>query len=246
MRQEKATRPGPGRAATSGRGHRHSCLYRSFEHADEGLRKGFTFGPEILPGGECRGPQVRGRGGREPPPPACAGPWPFLCWSRAGASRDYGDKRARNKRIGPGGGTRRLHQDLRWGTLGPKQDRRTCKGDCLRPVSYHRHRCKSHSCQRQPCSGGSGCVSSSGDRNQSPGAQQRSGGVRRHLATEACTLFLSCACAARSAVRHVPARAPARLSPRCRRRAAARSGSRYPSVRRPSPARPCRTGRRAP
>ena len=25
--------------------------------------------------------------------------------------RDYGDKRARNKRIGPGGGTRRLHQN---------------------------------------------------------------------------------------------------------------------------------------
>ena len=27
--------------------------------------------------------------------------------------RDYGNKRARNKRIGPGGGTRRLHQITR-------------------------------------------------------------------------------------------------------------------------------------
>ena len=28
--------------------------------------------------------------------------------------KDYGNKRAWNKRIGPGGGTRRLHQNL-WG-----------------------------------------------------------------------------------------------------------------------------------
>ena len=27
----------------------------------------------------------------------------------------YGDKRARNRRIGPGGGTRRLHQKKIWG-----------------------------------------------------------------------------------------------------------------------------------
>ena len=33
--------------------------------------------------------------------------------------RDYGHKRARNKRIGPGGGTRRLHQkSFVWGSWG--------------------------------------------------------------------------------------------------------------------------------
>lgn len=32
--------------------------------------------------------------------------------------RDYGYKRARNKRIGPGGGTRRLHQHPSFGDLG--------------------------------------------------------------------------------------------------------------------------------
>ncbi len=33
--------------------------------------------------------------------------------------RDYGHKRARNKRIGPGGGTRRLHQtSFIWGSWG--------------------------------------------------------------------------------------------------------------------------------
>ena len=33
--------------------------------------------------------------------------------------RDYGHKRACNKRIGPGGGTRRLHQiPFRWRVLG--------------------------------------------------------------------------------------------------------------------------------
>ncbi len=35
--------------------------------------------------------------------------------------RDYGHKRARNKRIGPGGGTRQLHQtSLIWGQMGLK------------------------------------------------------------------------------------------------------------------------------
>ena len=67
---------------------------------------------------------------------------------------DYGDKRARNKRIGPGGGTRRLHQtSLVGGTMGPKQDRRTSKGVSFRSVRYHRYRSKHDSCQRQPCSG---------------------------------------------------------------------------------------------
>jgi len=36
-----------------------------------------------------------------------------LYWSRSFG--DYGDKRARNKRIGPGGGTRRLHQNPSFG-----------------------------------------------------------------------------------------------------------------------------------
>ena len=36
---------------------------------------------------------------------------------RVSQQRDYGDKRARNKRIGPGGGTRRLHQNLSFGDV---------------------------------------------------------------------------------------------------------------------------------
>jgi len=37
--------------------------------------------------------------------------------------------------------------------MGPKQDRRTCKGVCFRPVRYHRYRSTKHNCQRQSCSG---------------------------------------------------------------------------------------------
>ena len=51
-------------------------------------------------------------------------------------SSDYGDKRACNKRFGPGGGTRRLHQKQAQALTGlfltgPKQDRRTCKDDAF-------------------------------------------------------------------------------------------------------------------
>ena len=49
--------------------------------------------------------------------------------SREFWKQDYGHKRARNKRIGPGGGTRRLHQHIaHLAIMGPKQDRRTSKG----------------------------------------------------------------------------------------------------------------------
>lgn len=45
----------------------------------------------------------------------------FVPISEAFPHGDYGDKRARNKRIGPGGGTRRLHQSsLIGGIMGPK------------------------------------------------------------------------------------------------------------------------------
>ncbi len=37
--------------------------------------------------------------------------------------------------------------------MGPKQDRRTCKGVCFRPVRHHRYRSTKHNCQRQSCSG---------------------------------------------------------------------------------------------
>src|SRR5438270_10425413 len=36
--------------------------------------------------------------------------YPQALYYRGPACPDYGDKRPRNKRIGPGGGTRRLHQ----------------------------------------------------------------------------------------------------------------------------------------
>lgn len=51
---------------------------------------------------------------------------------RVFAQADYGHKRARNTRIGPGGGTRRLHQtSFILGIMGSKQDRRTSKGVML-------------------------------------------------------------------------------------------------------------------
>ncbi len=61
---------------------------------------------------------------------------------------DYGDKRARNKRLGPGGGTRRLHQKTRhWREAGPKQDRRTSKGVSFCSAGCHRYRPEQYSCQ---------------------------------------------------------------------------------------------------
>ncbi len=83
----------------------------------------------------------------------------------------------------PGGSTKYL----RWGILGPKQDRRTSKGVSFVPVRYHRYRFTKHNCQRQSCSGCSRCVSSAKHRKLKPSPLARAGGVRRHLATEACT-----------------------------------------------------------
>ena len=52
-----------------------------------------------------------------------------------GLASDYGDKRTCNKRLGPGGGTRRLHHSTRHcGGKGPKQDRRTSKEASFYPV----------------------------------------------------------------------------------------------------------------
>ena len=62
--------------------------------------------------------------------------------------RDYGHKRARNKRIGPGGGTRRLHQNLLiWQQWGRNRIDERLKGLCFVPVSYHRYRYKKASCK---------------------------------------------------------------------------------------------------
>ena len=49
----------------------------------------------------------------------------------------------------PGGSTRHP----RWGRTGPKQDRRTCKGDRFHSAGCHRYRLKAYSCQRQLRSG---------------------------------------------------------------------------------------------
>jgi len=58
-------------------------------------------------------------------------------------NRDYGDKRTCNRRLGPGGGTRRLHHPpVHCGGQGPKQDRRTFKEASFYPVRYHRYRSK--------------------------------------------------------------------------------------------------------
>jgi len=43
----------------------------------------------------------------------------------------------------PGGSTNILHL----GIMGPKQDRRTCKGVSFASVSHHRYRCKTYSCK---------------------------------------------------------------------------------------------------
>ena len=61
----------------------------------------------------------------------------------------------------PGGSTKTRSLE---GFAGPKQDRRTCKGDCLVPVRYHRHRSEQHNCQRQSCSGRPRCLS--GDKTE--------------------------------------------------------------------------------
>jgi len=55
---------------------------------------------------------------------------------------DYGDKRLRNKRPGPGGGTRRLHHMPARGRafVGAKQDRRTCKGIPFSRYGIRRYR----------------------------------------------------------------------------------------------------------
>ena len=50
--------------------------------------------------------------------------------------RDYGHKRARNKRIGPGGGTRRLHQiSFIWGSWGRNRIDGRLKGLALSRLS---------------------------------------------------------------------------------------------------------------
>jgi GntR family transcriptional regulator, transcriptional repressor for pyruvate dehydrogenase complex len=80
--------------------------------------------PQAPPAPEMRPEPVRGglRLPRRMQP--VAGPF-------SSGNGDYGHKRARNKRIGPGGGTRRLHQNPHLGIMGPKQDRRTSKGVML-------------------------------------------------------------------------------------------------------------------
>jgi len=57
--------------------------------------------------------------------------------------QDYGDKRAWNKRIGPGGGTRRLHQKL-WGRN--RIDERQ-KMLAFTRRDGHRYRRKTYSCK---------------------------------------------------------------------------------------------------
>ena len=58
-------------------------------------------------------------------------------YSEASGQPDYGDKRARNKRTGPGCDSRRLHQSssgLSPELCGADQHRQTCKG-----VAFSRH-----------------------------------------------------------------------------------------------------------
>ena len=78
-----------------------------------------------------------------PPSPRLQPPCPAPILTLARGNPDYGDKRTCNRRLGPGGGTRRLHQHPRHcGTMGPKQDRRTFKEASFRSVRYHRYRSK--------------------------------------------------------------------------------------------------------
>ena len=122
-------------------------------------------------------------------------PSPYL-WR---AFRGYGDKRARNKRIGPGGGTRRLHQtSLVGGTMGPKQDRRTSKGVSFRSVRYHRYRSKHDSCQRQPCSGRRCRLSGNQTENLKPCSSSK--GRRGSQAPGNRSLHLLPICSRRTAV----------------------------------------------
>ncbi len=63
--------------------------------------------------------------------------------------------------------------------MGPKQDRRTCKGVCFRPVRYHRYRSTKHNCQRQSCSGRSRRVTQR-ERpiSEAPGSSQSGRGLQ--------------------------------------------------------------------
>jgi len=67
---------------------------------------------------------------------------------------NYGNKRACNKRIGPGGGTRRLHQFLggRNRIDGRLKMLAFTRRDC------HRYRRKNNNCKWQLCSSSSCCL----------------------------------------------------------------------------------------
>ena len=145
----------------------------------------------------------------------------------------------RNKPFGPGGSTRRLHQSgsppMRGSEPGCRRGRNRIdegvKGVLLLgmvpPLSG-----QLHSCQRQLCSGCSGRVSGSKDRTRSPDGLAPSGGVRRHLATEASTSL--------SRTTSADARRPFDLA--AASRAGRPHGRRLHPLRHPHPGRPARRG----
>ena len=101
--------------------------------------------------------------------------------------KDYGHKRARNKRLGPGGGTRRLHQySFIWRLWGRNRIDGRLKELALARWDTTVIGSIKASCKWQQSSGSPSCVSSSENRKLKSYRFAAIGGVRRHLATEAC------------------------------------------------------------
>ena len=93
--------------------------------------------------------------------------------------RSYGDKRTRNKRIGPGGGTRRLHQIPHFRGI-PRGRNRIDGRVKVHPFArwgFRRYRIKTHNCQRQSCSGRHRRLIGAGRQETNSRALARPGGV---------------------------------------------------------------------
>ena len=104
--------------------------------------------------------------------------------------KDYGHKRARNKRLGPGGGTRRLHQySFIWRLWGRNRiDGRLMELALARWDTTVIGSIKA-SCKWQQSSGSPSCVSSSENRKLKSYDFAVIGGARRSLATESSTFL---------------------------------------------------------
>ena len=104
--------------------------------------------------------------------------------------KDYGHKRARNKRLGPGGGTRRLHQySFIWRLWGRNRIDGRLKELALARWDTTVIGSIKASCKWQQSSGSPSCVSSSENRKLKSYDFAVIGGARRSLATESSTFL---------------------------------------------------------